>query len=278
MAQGANNALYRFHLAGRSLLAKIGINPFYRQLHIEYAVLQHAGAVCPVPFDFFDDVRTGLQVLLIEPVSGIHPFELNDAALCAAGRAIASYHTGVPKIDEVPEESGAGFITDRILRVRKFGGLHEFHERFDCLYTAVLVAARQEEMTPDYRKLVLVHGDLVPRNIIMHPSGVLRIIDWEGTRYDVPEADLATFVKAYHLEGTQRERFFDAYGLPVDRMLFDFRLAVHYVQVIAWRLAIQLPHERGDRYNEAIAELEKEFSTAEQLISGRRPKVSGTPV
>ena len=267
IAQGANNALYRFYIAGRPLLAKIGMNPFYRQLHIEYAVLCHAGAVGPVPVDYFDDVRSGLQVLLVEQLDGVHPFVLDDEGLRAAGRAIAAYHTCREKISEVPEEHGVSFISGRILRVRNYGGVEGYHDRFDRLYSLLLANADREGMVPDSGKSVLVHGDLTPRNIIAHPSGSLRIIDWEGARYDVPEADLATFVKAYHLEGERRDRFFAAYGLPVDRNIFNFRLAVHYVQVIAWRLAIQLPRERGDHYNEVLSELEEEFTAAEKLIS-----------
>ncbi len=266
VAQGANNALYRFHLRGRPLLAKIGMNPFFRQLHVEYAVLKHVGTISPGVFDFFEDDRTDLQVLLLDPVDGEHPYVLDNALLSAAGRAIAAYHTGSAVIDEVPVEQGVSFITDRILQVERYGGRVDYRERYEKIYGSLLSYADQFPLG-DRGRMVLVHGDLVPRNIISEPGGALRIIDWEGARYDIPEADLATIVKAYHIEGERRERLFAAYGLPVDHALFNFRLAVHYVQVLAWRLAIQLPQVQEEKNSQVEEEIEKEFGTAEQLLA-----------
>lgn len=266
VAQGANNALYRFHLRGRPLLAKIGMNPFFRQLHVEYAVLKHVRTISPGVFDFFEDERTDLQVLLLDPVDGVHPYILDDAMLSAAGRAIAAYHNGSAVIAEVPVEHGVSFITDRILQVERYGGLVAYRDRYEKLYDSLLSYADLFSLR-DCGKMVLVHGDLVPRNIISEPGGALRIIDWEGARYDIPEADLATIVKAYHLEGEHRELLFAAYGLPVDRTLFNFRLAVHHVQVLAWRLSIQLPQVQEEQNSHVEEEIEKEFGIAEQLLA-----------
>ena len=266
VAQGANNALYRIYLNEKPVLAKIGMNPFYRKLHIEYAVLRQVAPLSPEPIDFFNDARSGLQVLLLKQLDGRHPDVLEDTDIAAIGRIIAAFHTGIPPIDAVPTEQGMSFIRNRVLQVRSTGGLQTYRDRFKKLYDVLLGYADRPGVTPHPDQNVLVHGDLVPRNIIMEPDGAARIIDWEGARYDVPEADLATFLKAYRITGARREHFFSAYGLPVDRNRFALRLAVHYLQVIAWRLTMQLSREYGKRYDEVVAELDEELDIAEELI------------
>lgn len=270
VAQGANNALYRFFLNEKPVLAKIGMNPFFRKLHIEYAVLRQVAPLSPEPIDFYNDPRSGLQVLLLKQLDGIHPYELEDTEVAAVGRIIASYHTGTSPIDTVPTEHGASCIRKRVLQVGSCGDLQTYRDRFKNLYDMLLEYAGHPGVAPDSERNVLVHGDLVPRNIIMASDGAVRIIDWEGARYDIPEADLATFVKAYRLTGAKRENLFSAYGLPVDRNRFAFKLAVHYLQVMAWRLTMQLSREFGERHEEVLGELSEELHTTEDLIGKLR--------
>lgn len=267
-SRGANNALYRFELAGRPVVAKVGMNPFYRHLHIEYEVMKHLAGICPGVVDFFTDEQHDVQVLLIEFVEGVHPPTLDTDAVRDIATVIAAYHTYATPVPMVPAETCGGFIANSVMQVPGTCCQPDHLDRFNTLLTLVLRLARYFGSGNAHERNVLVHGDLIPLNIIADRFGFLKIIDWEGVRYDAPEADLATLVKAYRMDEMQREHLFAAYGLPVDRTIFTFRLAVHYLQVIAWRLAIQLPREREEHYTAAVAELEEEFAVAEELVAG----------
>ena len=281
LARGVNNVLYRFDLAGRQVVAKIGTNCFYRQLHIEFEVLRRLYGISPAGIDFFTDKQRYTQVLLLEFAEGRHPFVFQGDMMRNVGAVIARYHQIDEPVAAVPVETCRNFLENRILQVpgmlcRK-AHLGMFNR---CYRTALDCTERMEPLLNSGRR-VLVHGDLIPLNIIADRFGFLKIIDWEGARYDAPEADLATLVKAFGLNDAQTEELFAAYGLPVDRTVFLFRLAVHYLQVIAWRLAVQIPGGPDEENEKAAAELAVEFSTVQELFSRlvrTLPAVSGISV
>jgi thiamine kinase-like enzyme len=113
---------------------------------------------------------------------------------------------------------------------------------------------------------VLVHGDLIPLNILRTNAGEFHIIDWEGVRYDEPEADLVTLVKAYSLDDHQIASLLKGYGRPVDRRMLICRFLLHLLQVVAWRLAVQIPSVSGEKRTAAALEMEREMGQAESIL------------
>jgi Ser/Thr protein kinase RdoA (MazF antagonist) len=265
-AHGANNLLYRFSLQGTTIVAKIGINPFYRYLHLEREVLEQLGSTGPRIIDFFLDGEDNVQVLLLEYVEGTHPYTLNNEQLVNIGAVIAGYHGLEKPLPQVPVETYREFLARRILPVPMTGDLKEYsRRRFHEIFSRA--RALTESLTEKLAacRMVLVHGDLIPENIIVDKCGFLRIIDWEGVRYDAPEADFATLIKAFKLDSEQFALVLEGYGVPIDENVLRFRLLVHYLQVIAWRLAIQLPRDKKEHYDSTAAELEAEFEAAEEM-------------
>ncbi len=266
-AQGANNLLYLLNYRGRTVVAKVGINPFYRQLHIENEVLRHIVKTGPEVVDFFIDEEDGTQVLLIEYIEGTHPFALSEEQLVNFGSLIGGYHGYEQRVPMVPVETYREFLANRILAVTETGDNYEYYSRFHHLSTQAITLSEAMGEKLVASRVVLVHGDLIPGNIIVDRFGFLRIIDWEGVRYDAPEADIATLVKAFYLDEKEIALFEKGYGMPVDETMLYFRLAVHYLQVIAWRMAIQLPREKDGRNTAVKAELEEELTTAAEMTA-----------
>lgn len=81
----------------------------------------------------------------------------------------------------------------------------------------------------------LVHGDLIPDNIIRSPEG-LRLIDWEYAGGGVPETDLALAISNFDLDSAQAERFIAAYGAADLALIDDLRIAA-IIREALWCLA-----------------------------------------
>jgi hypothetical protein len=261
-ARGANNLLYRFHLDNMPVLAKIGINAKFRFLNHEFSALSHIGSIGPKVIDFFTDKESGTQILILELIEGFHPVHFSNDQICSFVNTIATYHELSNRLPDIKHYTSATFLENCLCPANATGITQDIFARYQRILQSATHYASLENAT---RCRSLVHGDLIPNNIILDKNGVFRIIDWEGVRYDSPESDLATFVKAFNFTQKQIEDMLTSYSAPFNRKVFNFRLLTHYLQVISWRLGVQLQHISENEFEAALSTLENELSTAEEM-------------
>ena len=122
----------------------------------------------------------------------------------------------------------------------------------ECENASRIIAARPEGYVPAAQDLVLLHGDIVPGNLILNETGLL-LIDWQCPSLGDPCEDIAVFLspamqslyRGNPLLDTEIGEFFGAYGDQV---------AITRYQALApwfhWRMAAycqwQSEHGRPD--------------------------------
>jgi len=266
-SSGANNRLYRSHLNERTVIVKIGTNPHFRRLFTEFTVLESLHGSRKGAVDYYVDNVSGTELLVMPRKPGTHRFTLSNDDLSALGKTIASYHYPVRTLSGLPHETALSFVNNFLLPVPLQPCNATYTDQFTLLVlqTKSLLAAKHDPMM--ITSPVLVHGDLIPLNILFTARNKVSIIDWEGARIDSPEADLATCIKAFRLNEEQQQQFLQAYGHPLDPVQLKVRSLVHYLQVVAWRLAIELPLSQETNQVERVEkEIEEELQYAERVL------------
>jgi len=267
LAQGANNVLYHTIIDKQKCVCKIGVNPSFRRLSAEYRIICKYG-FCPGLIDFFTDQHTGSELLVMPYIHGTHIASLSSEQIEALGNAIASYHHPVRSIPGIEVENMAHFCANRILPVTATDNNAAYCARFRKLLDTMQQLAGETSAIALHGGTVLVHGDLIPENIFFTADGTVRFIDWEGARYDSPETDLATCIKGFNFTESETDRLLNSYGRPVNRQMLSLRMVLHYLQVAAWRLAVQLNIETDNvLFDKAAGELEQELDFIKAAIA-----------
>ncbi|WP_119273860.1 phosphotransferase [Taklimakanibacter deserti] len=104
------------------------------------------------------------------------------------------------------------------------------------------------EDLPRAQARCLVHGDLIPENFIVTPTGKLQLIDWEYAGNGEPEIDIALIASNFDLTGGELGDFISAYGHADRAAVSRYRIAAAIREAL-WCL-VQL------RHGEAGADLE----------------------
>jgi len=239
--RGANNMLFESCASDERFVVKLGVNGRFRFLHREFQFLCRTDGIGPRAYALHTQVPSGLQSLVEERLDGVPPGSADCGILERIGAKIAEVHRLLAFADWTPAEDWKAFMEERVLRPGNAGdwGKHfaelcdGMSKAGDLLYGDLPMAGRPLP--------VIVHGDLIPDNMLVLADRSIRILDWEGARLDEPEADLATAIKGLGLAGTARAALLRGYGMPLRGPVLEFRLALHALQVAGWRLAVQLP-------------------------------------
>lgn len=270
LARGANNIVYRINCTHSTLIAKIGINSSFRNLDKEYIFLRKIQSVGPEVLFFDTDPETGLQLLIETFVEGSHLFSLNNQQLEHLGKTIAIYHNSSYKQFNFPRDSWLDFINVRIPRPEQKNDELRLCEAFDLWIEQAKLRGAMVYANRSSAQKVLIHGDLIPLNILFDKDNAATIIDWEGVRIDDAEADLATFIKAFRLTEDNKITFLSRYERQIDQTVLNFRLLLHYIQVIGWRLSMQIPIVNGEEKDKAVEEVLEEKQFVEKLLSNEK--------
>lgn len=244
--RGANSMLFESSASDERFVVKLGVNERFRFLHREFQFLCRTDGIGPRAYALHTQVPSGLQALVEERLDGVAPIAADCGVLERIGAKIAEVHRLHAFADWAPAEDWKAFMEERILRPGSAGdwGTH-FSELCDGMRSAgdLLYGDLLYRVLPVAERPlpVIVHGDLIPDNMLVLADGSIRILDWEGARLDEPEADLATAIKGFGLVGAARAALLRGYGLPLRGPVLEFRLALHALQVAGWRLAVQLP-------------------------------------
>lgn len=260
LARGANNVIYAFENQGGPKVAKVGFNPSSHLLHREWAFLRMHPGIGPVCDALWTDPVEGFQVLVQERLEGTHPYTLDELGLEAMGLLMRRYH-GFSAPEGLVREDWRSFLDTRVL-----------HQPAPGAPPALVAALSRDRMLAEdlgeHLELdsaegtaVPVHGDLIPLNLMLTAQG-MKILDWEGLRLDEPEADVATFFKAFRCGARDQAVFLRGYGTGLDARRLVFRRILHDLQVAGWRLTCQIQTLQGSFLEKALHEAKEELDSA----------------
>lgn len=195
------------------------------------------------------DLRAGHQ-------SGVRPWEI-------VGQVAATIHG----IDVAGESALAGYPTRRehaLAEIAVLGDLPELREAEEW----ALANAPPDEPS------VLLHGDLLGQNILLHPSEPPAIIDWEAAMLGDPAYDLAIVTRGvrrpFQIE-RGLERLLDAYARCSPRHITASTVHFHELCLAGrwYREALEGASAR-EPADQALRRVEQVLGRARAAVSSRR--------
>jgi len=268
--EGASNSVWRLDVGNRGLVLKVGKHEEWRRLGVEASVLRCiAGRGAPLPIcqgSAGDDLPWDWSVQTRIP--GRHPPGLGPKAAAELGRTLARLR----QIDFGPHlawRSWREFVSDRI-RTPLAGCARAPEEALARISDALDRAERKAAVGDRLDGLPrgVVHGDLIPLNLVERVRGAMWLLDWENPRLGSLCWDLAGVRKAFRLDAGAWETMIVSVGEVVPPECVDFADALQNLQVATWRIETWWGrgiHTAGSLF---LEELDRELGTAQTLLSG----------
>ena len=266
--EGASNAVWRLDIGDLRAVLKVGKLADWRRLELESSVLREIGGVgAPEHLDgglAGDDLPWDWSVL--ERVDGFHPDRLTVASAGELGRTLARLRE-VEFGSLLPARSWRRFVEDRIRHPisRTTSAPPDLLGRFSLLLQALEENPASGDLL-DSLPAAVVHGDLIPPNLLERTDGTFSVLDWENPGVGAACWDLAGVRKAFRLDPGAWEALVTALDEPVPGRCVDFADALQQLQVAAWRA--ETWWGRGIRSAGAffLEELDQELESAGTLL------------
>lgn len=242
LAQGGSNTVYRLETDRGLFVLKVSRPSVPSRLAFENAFLAvAAGEIRPRVWHFDESGGHHDQALLVEDfLLGSHPFRLDVLAAAELGSCLRRLHREplAPYAEILTCPDWLSHLEERVLpqmALAQKASPRELHGEV----LAMVESARRRGAGYASRLAChprsLVHNDVIPLNVLATPEGMF-LIDWEWVRIDIPEWDLASALKAFEMDSTAQEAFWEGYGLGHDPDFMEFVGILHHLNVVAWRL------------------------------------------
>lgn len=266
--EGASNAVWRLDIGEVRAVLKIGKLADWRRLPVETRTLQAIGggdaprhlgggsADDGFPWDWS----------VLERVEGEHPFALDPASAGALGRCLSRLRR-VDLGGSVHRGSWTDFVKDRIrlpLDTAKDAD-PAILERFAGLLERLDSHGETGDLLDD-APAGIVHGDLIPPNVVRRPDGSMCVLDWENPRAGSAAWDLASIRKTFRLDDGAWDALRDASEPPPPETAIDFADALQQMQVAAWRVETWWKRRIRTGGETFLGELEQELDAASALL------------
>jgi aminoglycoside phosphotransferase (APT) family kinase protein len=268
--EGASNSVWRLDIGGAALVLKVGKLPHWRRLGHEASILEildGRGSPCLRAHGSAEDGDLPWDWSVLERIEGRHPYELDPDQARSLGACLRRIRS-VP-LARLPQRTWRGFVEERILSpVRSLVGTSvptEVVDRFHGLLARV-EELRERGDDLDAHSPGLVHGDLIPLNLIEDGHGSMHLLDWENPSRGPAAWDLAGIRKAFRLEGGAWNALLESVGEPVPTVLLDFAEGLLNLQVAAWRAQIWWLQENRVAGEHFLEELDLELEMAGHLL------------
>ena len=268
--EGASNAVWKLDIGTLGAVLKVGKLPDWRRLGLEASVLrQIAGRGGPrqiaeglagddLPWDW------SLQ----ERIEGHHPYQLTAASARELGTTLARLR-GIQFNSDLTFQSWREFVTQRIRSPvsRCKTAPNDIHATFSALLEDVERCAFQGDAL-DALPIGVVHGDLIPLNILEKADGSIWVLDWENPRLGSACWDLAGVRKAFHPEPAAWQALLESVGTSVPPKTIDFAEALQNIQVAAWRAETWWTRDIRTAGEFFLEEMRQELADARRLLDG----------
>jgi len=207
-------------------------------------------------------------------VPGKHFFEVGVEAARDLGYAVASFHgrSVAPLRGCLDEPHWTSYFRDRLVsqfNVAESSAPRPLVARLRVLLDKIYELGQSQAALLEGPGRCLVHGDLIPLNMMHGEQGCL-FIDWELGRLDYPEWDLCALVKSLRFDTDSYATFRKCYGREVNEKRLRLVSLLHYANVALWRMAAFYGRgEYRDGSTLFLGELEEEVSWLEENSSSK---------
>jgi len=246
IAEGRTNRNFEVRDGGRTYFARIGKDlPYHRidrEVERRAMILAAADEIAP-PVAYTAD---GLLVTGFIDGRTLHKHEVQDSDLEGIANVLRRLHRNpaseMPTF--LPKEAALFYL--------------------EMLPDAALGFDRQQVQSslvamPSCEPRCLVHGDLIPENVIAHGT-TMHLVDWEYAGRGVPEVDLASVISNFELDDRRASILLNAYGSYAADLLIPMRDA-SIIREYLWCLV-------QTRYGETSADLPQYTELCRQRVCG----------
>lgn len=287
LSRGAHNESFTIETKQGNLVLRIENNLQVKNLEKEYNFLKKTkGSLGPKVFLFDKSKSIILRDYIVEEfLAGKHPVKITNDFIISAAKWLKKLHKIETK--DIPEfaKSNNSYSLSKSFHFQGLDLFKKFREtlseslqkQLDFVYGKAEMLVNDNEKIFAKQKLFSInHGDLFRENIF-YEKGMVRLIDWEFVKYDLPEWDLVSFIYFSSLDKRQRKIFLKAYGYgqgAIKQKKINLVLLLHILWMISWwvqRLTLTRNKEIDINMNrsakkELLAEISKDLSKAEYLI------------
>jgi aminoglycoside phosphotransferase (APT) family kinase protein len=267
--EGASNAIWSLDTDAGAFVLKVGKHEGWRRLPIEAKVLSALGGDGAPLILAHGEAGSGFpwDWALLERKAGEHRTGLDPARAGALGRTIAVLREKARGIS-LEKGSWASFARNYIggsLEGAKDGTPASLMARFESLLASLERFAAVGNLL-DALPAGLVHGDLIPLNLIEGPDGSFSLIDWEQARLASAAWDLAGARRSFRMEPDSFAAMRAGLGESLPDEAIEFAAALYNLHVAAWRADTW--YGRSERHfgDYFLIELEAELGNAEASI------------
>jgi len=275
LGRGAFNISYLLVTDKGKFVLRIGNSTHTKKLLKEYIILKKLdGQFGPKVFFIDDSLKIIPRIYIIEELlEGVHPEEVfSEELLLAMGEWYSRLHKY--KSSTLPE-----YMNDssQYSLIRSFEWVtidfyenkevldEEFRKKINLFYAQAFTIIRKEDKLFSKRKeLSLNQGD-PSRSNIFYTNGIVKLVDWEFTKYELREWDLAFFVWSRDLTQEQKKLFLEAAKYPKTKEAekeFEIIYLLHCLMMLSWMV------ERLNQVEKDEVDPQQSNSTKEEMMEG----------
>lgn len=275
LGSGAFNISYLLVTDKGNFVLRIGNSTHTKNLLNEYKILKKLdGEFGPKVFVLDDSLKIIPRIYIIEEfLEGVHPETVfSEELLIAMGEWYSRLHKY--KSSTLPEYmhdsnqysliSSFEWVTIAFYENREILD-EEFRTKIHSFYAQAFTIIRKEDKLFSKRKeLSLNQGD-PSRSNIFYKDGIVKLVDWEFTKYELREWDLAFFVWSRDLTREQKKLFLDAANYPMTKEAekqFEVIYLLHCLMLLSWMV-------------ERLNQVDKDEIDPEQMSSTRKEMMEG---
>jgi aminoglycoside phosphotransferase (APT) family kinase protein len=270
LGAGASNDCFLLRFENGSAVARSPRTSTNSSLSQEAWLLSWLPAgIAPTPYGLVESEGAEIGGLLEEWLKGKHLFHLDLRSARALGKRLSQLHAlpldGLaPDLEVVEWNTHLERFRSRWARASLCIPLplrHRFGSGLEGMEMLGSKLAIQDAM-------VVVHGDLIPLNLLFSLDGDCRLLDWELARIDHPAWDVASILKAFHFNTGALEAFFHGYGTRIEPATLSFFTGLESLRVALWRMeAFYVRGEFQDVAEQFLCELDEEIQQVETVLS-----------
>jgi len=271
LGAGASNDCFLLRFENGSAVAKSPRAGTSSRLSREAWLLSRLpDGIAPTPYGLVESAGAEIGGLLEAWLEGKHLFQLDLGHARALGKRLGQLHAlsldGLaPDIEVVEWKTHLERFRNRWAQASQHVPI-SLRQRFGTGLDGVEKIGSKLAMQDT---TAIVHGDLIPLNILFGLDGDCTLLDWELARIDHPAWDVASILKAFRFDAGAIETFFHGYGTRFEPATLSFFTGLENLRVALWRM--EAFHVRGEFQDVAerfLCELDEEIGQAQTHLAG----------
>ncbi|MHA1124340.1 MAG: aminoglycoside phosphotransferase family protein [Candidatus Heimdallarchaeota archaeon] len=273
IGRGSFNICYLLATAKGNFVVKICNKPDAENLVKEYETLKQLDREFgPEAYLIDDTLEIIPKIYFIEEfLEGVHPeVVFSEELILAMGEWYKRLHKhkkmGLPyymnNLQEYSLIRAFEWTTSAFYRNKEILD-EEFRNRLLSIYDeAFSIIKKEDKLFSDKKELSLNQGD-PSRGNIFYTNGIVKLVDWEFTKYELREWDLAFFVWSRELTKEQKRLFLETANYPITKETekqFEIIYLLHSLMLLSWMV------ERLNQVEKDEIDTQQKASTKEGMM------------